>query len=204
MSSITTLHNTTRLKVETALLDVTLISVEVTQFTQTPAISIEDDETTKQHNNNNKQRSKSDNTKATKDFDLDDYSALELPGFDLSNSTVSYGNRKFRVKMIVFKVKCHPEHAHILTNLLIQSSHKLDQEDYNELQFVPYGLAQVAGEQVYKQQFVNQNAFLQNLVIIPVNNINSDTIYSEIIPVSRKIRSIKGFELTLLSDTKGK
>ena len=65
-------------------------------------------------------------------------------------------------------------------------------------------MAQVAGEQVYKQQIVKQNALLYTLAIIPVHNIDSDTMYSEIIPMSRKIESIKGFEPTFLSDTRGK
>ena len=65
-------------------------------------------------------------------------------------------------------------------------------------------MAQVAVEQVYKQQIVNKNSFLHNLAIIPVHNIDVDTMYREIIPISRKIESIKGFEPTILSDTRGK
>ena len=45
-------------------------------------------------------------------------------------------------------------------------------------------MTQIAGEQVYKQQIVKKNAFLHNLAIIPVYNIDSDTMYSEIIPMS--------------------
>ena len=81
---------------------------------------------------------------------------------------------------------------------------KYRQNNYDIIQFVPYGLAQVAGEQVYKQQIVKQNTFLHNLAIIPVHNIDSDIMYSEIIPESRKIGLIKGFEPTFLSDTRGK
>ena len=51
---------------------------------------------------------------------------------------------------------------------------------------------------------MKQNAFLHNLAIIPVHNIDADTMYREIIPKSRKIGSIKGFEPTFLSDTRGK
>ena len=47
-------------------------------------------------------------------------------------------------------------------------------------------MTQIAGEQVYKQQIVKKNAFLHNLAIIPVYNIDSDTMYSEIIPMSIK------------------
>ena len=106
--------------------------------------------------------------------------------------------------MTVFEVKCHLEHSKILKTLLIRSSLNTDQNNYDNIQLVPYGLAQVAGEQVYKQQIVKQSAFLHNLAIIPVHNIDSDIMYSEIIPKSRKIDSIKGFKPTFLSDTRGK
>ena len=65
MSPITTLHNTARSKVETALLDVTLTPAEVVQFTSTPAILSDEDETTKHDNNNKKQRSNSGNAMST-------------------------------------------------------------------------------------------------------------------------------------------
>ena len=55
MSTITTLHNTARSKVETALLDVTLTTAEVEQFTPTPDKSTDDEEVTR-HDNNNKKR----------------------------------------------------------------------------------------------------------------------------------------------------
>ena len=54
MSPITTNHNTTRSKVETALLEMTLIPAEVSQFTPTLATNKEVDETTKHDNNNKK------------------------------------------------------------------------------------------------------------------------------------------------------
>ena len=127
---------------------------------------------------------------------------LILPAFDLSSSTVSYGNGKLRVKTTAFEVKCHPDYAKILKTVLTRSFLNTDQNNYDNIQFVPYGLAQVAGEQVYKQQIVKQNAFLHNLAIIPVHNIDSDIMYSKIIPLSRKIGSIKGFEPTFLSDTR--
>ena len=97
MSPITTLHNTARSKGETDLLNVTLTSVEVTQFSPTPETIPDDDETTRHDNNNTKQRSNSGNKKSN-DFDFDDYPLLVLPAFDLSRSTVSYGNGKLRVK----------------------------------------------------------------------------------------------------------
>ena len=204
MSTITTLHNTARSKVEQALLDVTLTAAEVRQFTPTQTHNKDDDEATLHDNNKKKQRSNSGNATHKNDFDIDDYSPLILPAFDLSSSTVSYGNGKLRVKTTAFEVKCHPDQAKILKTLLIRSSLNTDTNNYDNIQFVPYGLAQVAGEQVYKQQIVKQNVFLHNLAIIPVHNIDADIMYGEIIPKSRKIGSIKGFEPTFLTDTRGK
>ena len=54
MSPITTLHNTARLIVDTALLDVTLTPAEVVQFAPTPAILLDEHETTKYKSNNKK------------------------------------------------------------------------------------------------------------------------------------------------------
>ena len=53
MSAITTLHNTSRSKVEIVLLSVTLVSEDASQVTPTPVTNKEDDETTKHDNNNN-------------------------------------------------------------------------------------------------------------------------------------------------------
>ena len=55
MSTITTLHNTARSKVESALLDVTLATAEVEQFTPTLNTNSDDDEATR-YDNNNKNR----------------------------------------------------------------------------------------------------------------------------------------------------
>ena len=73
MSTITTLHNTARSKVETALLDVTLTTEEIAQFTPKVKTNTDDDETTRHDNNNKKQRSNSGNTTHTNEFDIDDY-----------------------------------------------------------------------------------------------------------------------------------
>ena len=94
-SPIITLHNNiARSKGETALLNVTLTSLEVTQFSPTPETIPDDDEATRHDNNNTKQRSNSGNKKSN---DFDDYHPLVLPAFDLSRSTVSYRNGKLRV-----------------------------------------------------------------------------------------------------------
>ena len=187
MSPIITLHNTARSKVETVLLDVTLTPAEVVQFTPIPATSLDKDETTKRDNNNTKKRSNSGNTMSTNDFDIDEYPPLVLLAFDLSNSIVTYGNGKLRVKTTAFEVKYNPDHASILKNILTRSSLNTDQNNYDNIQFVPYGLAQVVAEQVYKQKNVKQNAFLHNLAIIPIHNTDSDIMYSEIIPMSKKL-----------------
>ena len=55
MSTIATLHNTARSKVESTLLDVTLTTAEVAQFTLTLNTCSDDDEATR-HDNNNKNR----------------------------------------------------------------------------------------------------------------------------------------------------
>ena len=55
MSTITTLHNTARSKVETALLDVTLTAEEIARFTPKVNTNTDDDETTR-HDNNNKNK----------------------------------------------------------------------------------------------------------------------------------------------------
>ena len=91
-----------------------------------------------------------------------------------------------------------------MKTLLTKSSQGFDLENYDSIQFVTYGLSQLAGKQVFTQQSVKQNAFLHSLVIIPVHSIDVDTIYSEIISISRKMGSIKGFEQTSKSNTRDK
>ena len=186
MSPITTNHNTTRSKVETALLEMTLIPAEVSQFTPTLATNKEVDETTKHDNNNKKQRINSGNVNSLKDFDFDDYAPLELPAIDISSFIVSAGNEKLRVKLIALEVKCHSEDAHTLKNILTRSSLKSELDNYDNIKFVPYGLAQVVNEQVYEQKIVKQIAFLNNLVTILVHNIDSDTMFIDIILILRK------------------
>ena len=198
MSPITILHNTARSKVETALLDATLTPAEVIQFTPTPGTLSEEDETTN-HNNNTKKRSNSDNVTSITDFDIYDYSPLVLPAFNIFSSIVSYVNEKLHVKITSFEVNYHPDHAKILNTLLTRSPLNTDQNNYDNIQFVQYGVIQVTGEQVYKQQIVKKNTFLHNLTIISVHNIDSDTMYSKNIPMSRMF-----FNQRILSGTRGK
>ena len=103
--------------------------------------------------------------------------------------------------MTAFDVKCHSTHVNTL--LLTRSSLRSDLENYDSFQYVPYNLAQVLGEKCTNKKLL-KNAFLHNIAIIPVHNIDADTMYSDIIPKSRKIGSIKGFEPTFLSDARGK
>lgn len=90
----------------------------------------------------------------------------------------------------------------ILKTVLSKFSIWADSTDYDIIHFVPYDIAHIVGEELYRQQILKQNEFLHNLVIIPVLNIDTNILYGNIIPKSRLIVSIKGIERTCLSQKK--
>ena len=128
-----------------------LTPAEVSQFITTSETNNEDNKTTKHDKNKKNQRRNSSNAIHPNDIELNDYEPPKLLVFNISTSTVSYGNGKHRVKTKVFEVKCHPAHTHTLKTLLARSSLSSDPETYDSNKYFPYKLSQVVDKQVYKQ-----------------------------------------------------
>ena len=90
---------------------------------------------------------------------------------------IGFGNGTNRVTTVAYEVKCHPAHSTILKSLLIKASvlDPLPPSDTN-IHFIPHGLIQSIDATTVKNQLTQQNRFLAQTGIIPIFNINKDSM----------------------------
>ena len=138
--------------------------------------------------------------KAPTDIHSEEFEPIQLSAFDLSTKKIGFGNGKIRVTTTAFEVKCHPDDAVILKRLFCRLSASDDKvPSNNHIHFVAYGLPQY-----YCSQIIKQNTFLHNIAVIPIVNIESDTIYNGLYQKLLSQPSITGIEETHLTHTSGK
>ena len=116
--------------------------------------------------------------KAPTDLNFDDFDPVQLPAFNLSTKKLGIGYGKRRVTTTAFEVKCYPDDASILKRLFCRLSTSDDKSpSNNHIHFVVYGLPQYTSSELYRSQIIKQNTFLHNIAVIPIVNIDSDTMY---------------------------
>ena len=99
--------------------------------------------------------------------------------FRYINKKVGFGNSPQRVTTIVYEVKYHPDYSDLLIVLLTRAS-VLDKTPPSDstIHFIPYGLINASDSNTAKHQIIQQNQFIHNTPIIPIHNIDEDTMYS--------------------------
>ena len=96
--------------------------------------------------------------------------------FDLSTKKVGFGNSPDRVTTIAYEIKCHPNHSALLKVLLTRAS--ILDKNPQTIHFILYGLINVSDSNTVKHQIIQQNQFIHNTTIMPIHNIDEDTMYS--------------------------
>ena len=108
---------------------------------------------------------------------------------------ISYGNGKRRVSTTSFEVKYYPDNTAILKRLLYRATARDTMLlNNNTIHFVVYGLPQNTSSNLYRSQIIRQNTFLYNINVVPIVNIDPDTMYNEIYPKISTLNLIKGLE----------
>ena len=74
----------------------------------------------------------------------------------------------------------------------------------NTIHFVAYGLPQNTSSNLYRSQIIRQNTFLHNINVIPIVDIDPDTMYNEIYPKISTLNLIKGLEEKKFTHSSGK
>ena len=95
------------------------------------------------------------------------------------NKKVDFGNSPHRVTIIACEIKCRPNHSALLKVLLTRVFVlvKTPPSD-STIHFILYGLINVSDSNTVKHQIIQQNQFIHNITIIPIHNIDEETIYS--------------------------
>ena len=128
-----------------------------------------------------------------------------FPAFDLSTKKVGFGNYPHRVTTITYEVKCHPDHSALLKVLLTRGS-VLDKNPPSDstIHFIPYGLINVSDSNTVKHQIIQKNQFIHHTTIIPIHNIDEDTMYSGLKDKIENLPSVTNIEKVYLSSTSEK
>ena len=125
---------------------------------------------------------------------------ITFPDFDLSTKKVGFGNSPHHVTTIAYEVKCHPDHSALLRVLLTRTS-VLDKTPPSDstIHFIPYGIINVSDSNTVKHQIIQQNQFIHNTTIIPIHNIDENTMYSGLKDKLENLPSVTNIERTYLS-----
>ena len=132
-------------------------------------------------------------------------SQIIFPAFDLSIKKVGLGNSPHRVTTIAYEVKWYLNHSALLKVLLTRAS-VLDKTPPSDstIHFISYGLINVSHSNTVKHQIIQQNQFIYNTTIIPINNIDEDVMYSGLKEKLENLPSVTNIEKKYLSSTSGK
>ena len=115
---------------------------------------------------------------------------------------IYFGNGDKRISTIAFEVRCHPDNSTIFKTILsrISSDDKTPSSE-EIIHFVPYGLIQYSLPECYLHQIIIHNNFLHKLAIIIIFNIDSESMYSELLPSLQKDPRFKGIKRTHFTDS---
>ena len=160
-----TLHHIAKKRVSTALMNVDLSHEDIIALQKTT----EGDAT---HNHKNKRKP----DRQLKETDKNKKS-ISFPAFDLSTKRIGFGNETNRFIRVAYKIIYHSAHSTILKSLLIKSSvlEPLTPSDTNTY-FIPHGLIQSTDATIVKDQLTHQYHFLAQTGIVPIFNINADSM----------------------------
>ena len=135
----------------------------------------------------------------------DEWKEIVFPAFYRHMRRTSYGNGDKRISTIAFKVRRHPDNSTILKSILsrISSDDNIPLSE-ETIHFVPYGLIQHSSPECYHHQIIMHNTFLHKLAIIIIFNIDSEIMYSELLPSLQEYPKFKGIAPTHSTDSNGK
>ena len=97
----------------------------------------------------------------------EDNNEIVIPAYDIVNNKFGYGNAKDRVSTRVIEIRCDPDNAQILKKLLT----RISLSSTNAISFMPTGMLQLSGTEIFKRSISAHNAYLDNFATFPVYEI---------------------------------
>ena len=123
----------------------------------------------------------------------DEWKEIVFPAFDLHMHRISFGNGNKRISTIAFEFRCHPDNASILKTLLsrISSDDKTPSSEKN-CPFCPLWINLI---------FLSRMLPSSNNYVIIIFNIDSEIMYSKLLPSLKQDRRFKGIGRTHSTDS---
>ena len=81
---------------------------------------------------------------------------IVFPAYELTPSTVGFGNGSTRIETRAIELRCDPKYAAIMKKLITRTSNGSN----NDIQFQPMGMVQVIGPDMYRRLLEDQNKYL--------------------------------------------
>ena len=111
-----------------------------------------------------------------------------------------FGNSPHHVTTIAYEVKYHPDKSALLKELLVRASVLDNTPPFDSIiHFIPYGLINVSDSNTVKHQIIQRNQFIHNTSIIPIHNVDVDTMYSDLKDKLENLPSVTNIKKTYLS-----
>ena len=93
---------------------------------------------------------------------------IVIPAFGSYNKQLGDDNGNDRITTFAYEIRTSPTNKNILKNLLC----KIFNEDESKLRFISYKIQSLSKQGTMKNIILQHNIFLQNMVIVPIININ--------------------------------
>ena len=127
---------------------------------------------------------------------------IELLVFDISTKKTRYGNGIRRISTLAFEMKFYPQYTADLKNFFchILASNNMVLNN-KTIRFVAYGLLQYTTSDLYRSQIIKEKNYFHNIIIISLSDIDSNTMYHELIAELPTILIIKFIEEYFLTQS---
>ena len=129
----------------------------------------------------------------------DDSNEVVIPAYDIVNNKIFFGNGKERITTKAIEIRCDPDDAIILKKLLT----RISLSSRNQISFMPTGMLQISGQDIYKRSIGAHNSYLENFDTFPMCKLylaNMSLICSQLLESPYINRILK----TKSSTTKGR
>jgi len=103
---------------------------------------------------------------------------INCPPFKIFHTSIGIGPSNDQLSTDVLRIKCNTGKAALIREFLIKAADIMEAKGLGR--FVPAGLANVIGNETMKNIIRNNNQYLKNVSIIPINGIPLKALYMEI------------------------
>ena len=85
---------------------------------------------------------------------MDEDDKVVIPAYDIVNNKISFGNGKDIITTKAIEIRCDPADSNILKKLLT----KISLSSSNDITFMPTGMLQLSGQDIYERSLHSHNS----------------------------------------------